>query len=200
MDSMDYPPEPWDLHGHGYVSIWRVPAADLPPLPAGLTPVTLFGKAMVGTAFVDYLPGSMVAYHELLAAVLVRRGRRLGVTITHIWVDNPVSKAGARAMWGIPKELAEFELTHEPSFSGVAKALASARFWPRPPALRLPARMTVVQTLHGALRSTPVRATARLGLARATWELVSDGSLSWLRSGRPMVSVAIRDFRMSFGR
>src|SRR4051812_35716784 len=107
---IEYPPEPWELHGHGYASVWAVPESEIVDLPEGIRPVTLFGKALVGTAFVDYLPSGTLSYHELLVVVLVRHGRSVGVTITQIWVDSAASRAGARAMWGIPKELAEFEL------------------------------------------------------------------------------------------
>ncbi|MGW4115932.1 acetoacetate decarboxylase family protein [Actinosynnema sp. NPDC004786] len=102
----DYPPEPWRLNGRGCVAVWLVRATELPPLPA--RPVTLVGRAVVGTAFVDYRPPGM-AYHEVLAAVLVRRGPRVGVSITHIWVDSEASRAGGRELWGIPKERAAFE-------------------------------------------------------------------------------------------
>src|SRR5687768_9930059 len=98
---MSYPPEPWQLHGRACVSVWLVRATALPPLP--VRPVTVFGRAVVGTAFVDYRPPGM-AYHEVLAAVLVRRGLRFGVSIPRIWVDSPASLAGGRELWGIPKE------------------------------------------------------------------------------------------------
>jgi hypothetical protein len=137
MDS-EYPPEPWDLHGHGYFSIWPVPAWRVPELPGEVTPVTLFGRTLVATAFVDYLPGSVLSYHEVLVGVLVRRGRRPGITITQIWVDSEQSMTGARAMWAIPKQLARFRMSRGPVVRASAQTLAEARVRPGRVGVRMP--------------------------------------------------------------
>lgn len=198
-----YPPEPWELRGLGYVSLWLVPTRVLPALPTGVTPVSLLGKAIVATAFVDYLPGGLLSYHELLVAQLVRHGVRPGLSITDIWVDSAVSLAGGRALWGIPKDMAEFDMTHEPSFTGVAKingglvAEASVRRGRAGVRLPFPLRGTALQTLRAALVSTPLRATGRVHLATATWRL--GGPLAWLRPYRPFLTVAAEDFALRFG-
>jgi hypothetical protein len=198
-----YPPEPWDLRGLGYISLWLVPAAVLPALPRGVVPLSLFGRAVVATAFVDYAPGGLLAYHELLVAPLVRRGARPGLSITDIWVDSAASLAGGRALWGIPKDMAEFELTHEPAFHGTATvdgtrvAEASVVRGRRGLRLPFPVRSTTFQTLDGALARTPLRSTGRLHLAKATWHV--DGPLTWLRPYRPFLSVAAADFGLRFG-
>ncbi len=64
---------------------------------------------MVGAALVDYAPGSVVTYNELLVSFLTREGRKLVSTLSHIWVDSPESVAGGRELWAIPKGLARFE-------------------------------------------------------------------------------------------
>jgi hypothetical protein len=54
-----YPPPPWHLAGHAFVSAWRVPVAALPALPVsayGLAPVVVAGTAVVLT------PGSTTAH------------------------------------------------------------------------------------------------------------------------------------------
>jgi len=220
---VDYPAEPWDLQGHGYVSLWQVPVPALPPLPPEVKPISVLGRALVATAFVDYLPGSLLPYHELLVGVLVRQGRHVGLTITDIWVDSPSSKAGGRELWGIPKELADFKLVHEPTFTGVATAgetlLAEAqvqkqfqdiqlpfrqknaapRRFPPKGGVRLPfpVKGTVLQTLNGTLAHTPVRATGRINLARGTWQF--GGPLTWLSGRRPLTTITATDFQLRFG-
>jgi hypothetical protein len=199
---VDYPTEPWDLRGHGCVSAWLVPSSALPALPPGVRPVTVLGKAVVGTAFVAYLPGGLLPYHELLAAVVVREGRHLGLTITDIWVDSPTSRAGGRELWGIPKELAEFKIEHEPSFTGRACdgwVLAEATVRQLTPGLRLPFPVTgvVLETLNAALARTPVRARGTIGLAKGTWRV--GGGLDWLRPHRPFATITARDFELRFG-
>ncbi|MCS7477380.1 acetoacetate decarboxylase family protein, partial [Umezawaea endophytica] len=156
---VEYPPEPWDLHGHGCVSLWTVRARDLPALPDGVRPVTAFGRALVTTAFVDYLPGSLLPYRELLVGVLVRHGARPGLSITDIWVDSPQSKAGGRELWGIPKELADLTIVPAPAFSANAVGIAEVRHTSYGRGVPLLIAGSVLQALNGALARTPVRAS-----------------------------------------
>ncbi|MEV0129792.1 acetoacetate decarboxylase family protein [Dactylosporangium sp. NPDC050688] len=126
--SMSYPPPPWSLRGRMHVSVWAVPVADLPALPlelAGAVRVLRLGRrGLVGTAWVDYRPGGDLSYRELLCAVLTRAGWRPRVTITHIWVDSVASRDGGRALWGIPKDLADLTLPAGPATDAVAGSAA----------------------------------------------------------------------------
>jgi len=200
-----YPPEPWNLAGQAYVSVWRLPAEQLAGrVPQGLRPLTVGGQVFVGTAWVDYEPSGLLPYHELVAAVLVRDGVRPIVTVTEIWVDSPASLAGGRAMWGIPKELAQFEMTHEPSFTAradtAAGVIASAEIQ-RGSGLpiRLPSWFTVAQTVDGHGRQTPVHATGHPHTASANWKINPDGPLGYLHGLTPAVTFALRDLRLRFG-
>ncbi|MFE2302578.1 acetoacetate decarboxylase family protein [Streptomyces sp. NPDC059445] len=105
-----YPEEPWHLAGRMYLSLWLVPARELPRVADGTRPVTVAGRGAVGAAWVVYENDSVLHYNELLRAVLVRDGGRPRVCITDIWVDSPASMTGGRELWGIPKELAEFAI------------------------------------------------------------------------------------------
>jgi hypothetical protein len=201
--SVTYPPEPWDLSGIGYLSVWLVPVGVLPELPDGVRPVSVLGRAVVCTGLVDYLPGGLMSYRELLATVLVREGFRPGITITHIWVDSPSSRAGGRELWGIPKELAHFDVAHDPIARGSAtldgEPLAEVRVRPGKVGGRLPIplRGTVLQTLHSTLAHTPIRAGGSVRLARGGWRL--RGPLGWLSPYRPLITLAATDFRLRFG-
>jgi hypothetical protein len=202
-NEVTYPPEPWDLQGLGYVSLWLVPTRVLPALPDGVQPVSVLGKSVVATGFVDYQPGGLLPYHEFLAAPLVHKGATVGLSITDIWVDSPASKAGGRELWGIPKELADFEITHAPAFHGVARvegeAVAEARVAPRRAGLRLPFPLpgTIWQTLDATLARTPLRATGKVHLAQGNWRV--GGPLAWLRPYRPFLTIAAVDFGLRFG-
>jgi hypothetical protein len=200
---MPYPAEPWSLRGRMYVSVFVLPAADVPALPAELAGavrvVRIGGRAVVGAAWVDYRPGGDLSYRELLAAVLVRAGLRPRVTITHIWVDSVDSRDGGRALWGIPKDLATFELSDDrASAAGIAAAGLRRRAGVRLP-YRILIGFRVVQALAGAAKATPVRATARCGLARVGWEIEPSGPLAFLAGRRPLLSLVADDFRMRFG-
>ncbi|MFC6091825.1 acetoacetate decarboxylase family protein [Saccharothrix lopnurensis] len=190
---MTYPPEPWVLHGEAQASLWLVDVARLPPSP--VRPVTVRGRAVVGTAFVDYRPPGLV-YHELAVAVLVRRGWRIGVSVTQIWVDSPVSREGGRELWGIPKEAATFDSptsAHDDRGPIASLAVATARR-----GLRLPLGTSTWQVLGAALARTPLRATARVAPLRAAWQVNPAGPLNWLPA-RPLVSVALTGLRLRFG-
>ncbi|HEU5007237.1 MAG TPA: acetoacetate decarboxylase family protein [Jatrophihabitantaceae bacterium] len=198
-----YPPEPWDLRGQLHASVFLVPLRTVPlgEVPPGWRPVRLGPFAVVGTAWVSYEPGGVLSYRELMVTVLVRRGLRLAPSIARIWVDSEASRDGGRALWGIPKELADFEF-HGADFSATASGHSIATGTVRPFARlpgRWPVRFTVAQTLDGRARVTPVRSRARLGLSRATFAADPSGPLAFLAGRRPLLTLTIGEFRMQFG-
>jgi hypothetical protein len=199
-----YPPEPWHLRGQLHLSLWLLPAADVPPLPPALRPtvrvLTIAGRAVVGTAWVGYQAGSVLEYRELLAAVAVRRGLRPAVTITHIWVDSESSRDGGRELWGIPKDLATLTVATGAGGVSTASGIAESMIQSGRRALgRWPFRFSLVQELDGRPAVSPVRGSSRLHRARITWSGVSGGPLGWLAGRRPLLSLSFRDFRMVFG-
>jgi hypothetical protein len=182
-----YPPSPWSLCGQLFLSLWQI------------------GPRLVGTAFVDYQEGSELAYAELLRATPTRIGRRLAATITDIWVDSPASRDGGRALWAIPKDLADFTLEHGPVFGGEARGeqgwLASAEFVVgRGLPGRAPFRSRTAQRrAHGETVLAPMSGTARFRHARARWDFPPDGPFADLRGRRPLASVVLEDFALRFG-
>ena len=204
---MGYPPEPWHLRGQMHLTVWRMPIAGLPALPPGLTPVRWGGCALVGTAWVVYEPGGVLSYRELLVAVPVWHGARLRASITDIWVDSASSLQGGRELWGIPKELATFDVAGSRFAASAPDGRPIARGTVAPRAGlpgRWPARYTVVQDIGvqdvGELVVTPVRSRAAFRLIHTSWEFALDGPLAWLATARPWLSTSLRDFRLSFGR
>jgi hypothetical protein len=209
-----YPPEPWDLRGRMYLSVFSVPRAALPELPATVAAAVRppGARALVGAAWVDYRPGGVLSYRELLAAVLVREGGRARFSITDIWVDSVASRDGGRALWGIPKDLAR--LTLRPGTAGGTLAAASVGAEPgsepapigvaafragrRLPG-RWPIRMTVLQAYGDGVRRTHVRGHTGLRLGRATWRVDARGPLGYLAGRRPLVTLTLTDFSMRFG-
>ncbi|MET0469071.1 MAG: acetoacetate decarboxylase family protein [Aeromicrobium sp.] len=195
-----YPAEPWDLHGHAYVGTWLVPRAELPaPHSAATTPVTIFGRGVVGAAFFLYEEPSPLTYDEIMATVLVREGWRLRVSITHIWVNSPASRDGGRDLWAIPKDLADFDVV--PHTSYIARGIGS--LWlgrVRRLPWRLPAGFRIAQDRAGTLLVSPVAGRMRFGLANADWTFEAAGPLGFLHGRRPLLSVAIRPFHILFGR
>ncbi|GAA0256926.1 acetoacetate decarboxylase family protein [Saccharothrix mutabilis subsp. mutabilis] len=189
MSDQPWPPPPWDLRGEAVLTVWTVRRDAVPALPPDVRPITVAGRAVVVTAFVDYRPPSVLAYRELLAAVLVRRRARLGVTITHIWVDDACSMLGARALWSIPKQPADFS-----PGPGVPIARAREDVVARP---RLPVAAAVSVWQHG--KSTPMRAAARVGRTRLRWRFPAGGGLEWMTAATPRLHLAVANLRLRFG-
>jgi hypothetical protein len=211
-----YPPQPWDLRGQMYLSLFAVPRSALPALPgplaAAVRPLPFGRRALVGAAWVRYEPGGVLHYQELLSAVLVHERHRLRVSITEIWVDSVESRDGGRALWGIPKDLADLELRTSPGGDVVGAASTGPEPGdPRAPigsasfraGLRLPGRwptpLSVAQALDGAIVRTPVRGQAGLRFGGSMWRVEAGGPLGYLAGRRPLLTVTLADFRLRFG-
>jgi acetoacetate decarboxylase len=163
---------------------------------------------------VSYERPSPLTYSELLVARLVKAAGGRRVNITDIWVDSPDSLEGGRALWAIPKDLCDFEHTssggrvQHTSWAATLDGapLASARFtdvsssvprvpfkgstWQQRAADEAGAEREVVAHITGGARSFP---------CRGTWEFDDKGPLAWLAGKRPLASVRMTDFQMSFG-
>ncbi|MFY0408458.1 acetoacetate decarboxylase family protein [Solicola sp. PLA-1-18] len=192
-----YPPEPWHLHARAVVAVHLVRDAPLPHAP-GSRVLRVGPWSVVGVAFFSYEPPSPLVYEEVMSTVLVRDGLRPGVSITHIWVDSEASRDGGRALWGIPKDLATFDVApgrHDAP--GIASVSLGRRV--RLP-FALPLTFSVSQSWAGTRRRTPVRATARLGVASARWTVDPGGSLAFLTGFRPLLTLTLAGARVRFGR
>lgn len=204
---IEIPPAPWRLHGTACISLWRLPVHLLPEAAPGIRYVTFAGQALVATVWVNYQPGGTLSYDELAVAAVVRGAGRYNpaCTVTHIWVDNPVSAEGGRRLWGIPKQLAGFDgqiadsanTLHATSEGG---RLASLSVTER---MRLPGspplRGFVIQRRENGLAVTRCRASGSVRLARASWHFPTSGPLAFLAGRRPLSSVLVTGFRAAFG-
>ncbi len=194
-----FPPAPWKLTAHAYVGTFLMPSKDLnEAAPPNTKPLRLFGRSVVGAAFFVYEEPSPLTYNEIMATMLVRHGWRIRVTVTNIWVDSEASRDGGRALWAIPKELAEFEI--KPAVSYVAATIGTltvkrCRSLP----FGLPLRFTVAQNRAGTLLTTRVRGRGRIGIARGQWHFDSDGPLDYLAGRKPLCSIVLRPVRIKFG-
>ncbi|MEV7694047.1 acetoacetate decarboxylase family protein [Microbacterium sp. NPDC089189] len=209
MADHPYPPEPWYLGGSLLVSVFLVPPTALPPtfaLPAGRRPVTVGGRISVGVAAVRYVPGGVLQYDELLVAVpsLGRGGIR--VTIPQIWVDSDTSRRGGRELWGIPKELADFDragdaprVTASMSIDDRPVARVTARRGrPLLPGMRQIA-LPILQDLDGRTTLSHNRVIGRISGLRTAWRFAPDGPLGYLAGRRPLLNVELHDASIIFG-
>jgi hypothetical protein len=87
---MAHPPPPWHLFG------------ELIIVPALVRP-----RALGGVMLANYTSGTLV-YREL---IVFSHATARGMVVSHIYVDDEQSLSGGHEIWGLPKELAEFEYT-----------------------------------------------------------------------------------------
>jgi hypothetical protein len=201
-----FPAEPWRLQGDAGGSLWAVPrAAVAGRLPQGGRPLGWGRRVLLVTAWACYGgPDSVLAYRELLAAVPVRIGWRIGLSVVWIWVDDPVSALGGRVLWGMPKQMARFAAERDGGVRGCMRVggamVASWRFSPcRMLPGRWPAGFRTAQEVDGVLKLARVRARGRIGHAKAAWRFAGDGALGFLQGCRPLCSFRLEHMDLVFG-
>ncbi len=203
-----YPPAPWALNGQQYVSLWLVPTARCSyRLDSLLEPITVAGRYIVVTGFVDYQEGSVLKYGESFGGLVTRHpaSKTAGLTITHIWVDSESSLRGGRELWGIPKELARFELatTLPGAFTAwdtTGRKLMQAWFKPRMGMRRsVNVQATSLQIRQGQVISPEPTLSCSPGLLKAEWSIPTDSPVAELgvAGGSPWMSFWARDFKLS---
>ncbi|MDJ0620362.1 MAG: acetoacetate decarboxylase family protein [Calothrix sp. MO_192.B10] len=108
---MTYPPAPWRLEGYAVQTLHLVDIEQATAfIPSELEIVSLLpGKTLGGIYVSSYEAGSLLSYNELIVVpAFVRYQGQTGAWISHIYVDNEDSVAGGKEIWGLPKEMAEF--------------------------------------------------------------------------------------------
>jgi hypothetical protein len=103
IEEVPYPPAPWKCSGQMWSGFFKskVPRT----LPGEFK--HLLDPHIFIVSLIRYLDGTL-RYDELLFATPARLGMRMGAYISDIWVDDRASVWGGRRIWGLPKNLAEF--------------------------------------------------------------------------------------------
>ena len=202
MIEAPYPSPPWRLRGTVQAALWRVPRAALPgPLPAGAKPLGWGRSALLATVRAEWQPGGDLAYGELVVAVPVRLGRRIGITITDAWVDSMASLAGGRVLWAIPKHLGRFEAVDSRTDLTDAQGPVAA-FTDRPGRalpLRLPVPLRVLQPDGTGVRITRAAATGRPRFGGLDWDFAPGGPLALVAGKRPLLTLTLAEAEARFG-
>lgn len=190
-----YPPAPWRARSHFWAGLFR---SDRPaPLPAGLRP--LLGARTRVVTLVRYLRGSTLVYDELIIATPALIGARPGLAVEYIWVDSLASLWGGRRIWGLPKELADFEWSEDSvrvsDASGPLMTLDVDRSPARGPAL--PFATASIGRLGDTWAYSVFPARMRLGHAGLRLRALSP-RFGFTLGQRPLLAVASRDCRATF--
>jgi hypothetical protein len=146
---VSFPSPPWHLQG------------ELVIVPALVRP-----RALGGVMLADYRSGTL-RYSEL---IVFSGATARGMIVSHIYVDSEESLRGGRAVWGLPKELAEFELT---------PSTFTARQGTRP-------------LLHARIRRRPGRLPLFIP-APVVSEAGSTVGRAWVRAAPALVTLEVPD-------
>lgn len=195
--SRRYPPAPWRLMGRGVQTLHTVDVRDVRPLvPPELSIVQVWPGRTVGVvAFAQYGPGSVIEYNELIVApALVRCERGLGVWISHIYVDDAASLQGGREIWGVPKELAEFEWSDDGAVGRAAAHVGGSRLAQvsvrrRWRLMRKRMRFPTYSRVGGQLVLFVGETAGRVGWGKGELDVPPDSPFASIRMSRPKLTL-----------
>ena len=186
MKSAAYPPAPWRLTGRAYVNLQLVPTREVHDVPSSVQVVQVLPRRTLGGLYLArYDTESTLTYSELIVfSALVRRGRRFGGWVSHIYVDAVESVAGGREIWGLPKDFASFEWGERVTVrSGgieiLCAAIADSGF-------RIPikAPLPAFGIRNGTLMHFTGKCRGKVGASRTRFEIPPESPFSSLRLGR----------------
>jgi acetoacetate decarboxylase len=206
---LDPAPAPWTLRGDAHVLLARAVRRPRARLATGIS-ASAGGLGLLG--FIRYAESNVGAYDELLWLApwgLSVDGGRFH-TVTRIYVSSQASLENGRREWGIPKQLARFEVEHDGDTQRVhvtSQAGPVARFaiatgrrsvavdanvLPRP-------ALELAQVLDGRLFRVTPRVRGQLHHARFS-QLSGHAGFAELEGARGLAGLSLLDFTMVFPR
>ena len=203
-------PPPWTLHGDGLVLIAHFSEAFVRE-HGFLTPFQQDSyRGYIGTVMlVDYHTSAVGPYRELLFIPgLFRLGGEITFSIAKIYVSSYDSVWNGRENWGIPKELADFDIITLPdgtrmfNVSRDGQSFFSASMKPRsfrfPVSTRFMPSFQVTQQSGNNLLLTKPQANGKGRLATLSGVKVDSTYFPDIRQGTILSTVAVEDFTMTF--
>ena len=121
------PPIPWVQHGNAFVQEYDIPLAlanDCVPAEFKVVETKAGSGVTTGSLYIaKYDNRSSIAYSELIfiCATVEYQGQK-GNWVSSIYVDNEIAQKAGIDVWGLPKQLATFQWTENPS-SGIERVV-----------------------------------------------------------------------------
>ena len=205
-------PAPWSLRGHAWMVVLRLPAGD--PARTAFVPPAL--SATVKSAFsvlmcVVYDEAPCGPYRELLFIPgTMNFGDARYPSISRILVSTWDSVVNGRSNWGIPKDRASFDWTHDEGgdrwrVSSEGRELCAIEF-SKPAGVRLPLRTswvprrlgTLAQRMDGQTFYCRPEAAGSLRLCRVRQWRFDPALFPDLVRATVITAARIEGFRMAF--
>ena len=190
---MSYPQPPWTLKGYAFQTVQLLDIARVRPLiPAKLNIVSVLpGKTVGGVYLSQYSSGSVLEYSELIiiAGFLSYKGK-FGGWVSHIYVDNPDSVAGGREVWGLPKELAQFDWTgNSVTVSQANRVLCKLDYQNQSFGFPLKLSASAFSCKSNNLLMFPASVESSFGLVSSKLEIPSTSPFAALNISQPILTV-----------
>ncbi|MFZ5826606.1 MAG: acetoacetate decarboxylase family protein [Bacillota bacterium] len=199
---MTYPSPPWTLKGLALQTLQLVDRATARPfVPPELDIVSVLpGKTLGGVYLSYYGEGSDLVYSELIVIpALTRYKTKLGFWVSHIYVDNADSLAGGHEIWGLPKEMAQFDwqLGEQTgvTVSQGGRVLCSLQGGRQQNLWRMPISNPVFSLLNGDLLQFMGSFNARFGLSKGRVDVPAASPFAALGLGREARTLHYNDMR-----
>ncbi|MBE9052914.1 acetoacetate decarboxylase family protein [Nostocales cyanobacterium LEGE 11386] len=205
---MPYPSAPWTLVGEAIQTLHlvnidqvRSPTVgrSLSLVPTELNIISIWpGKTLGGIYLARYKSGSVLQYNELIVvpAVVFYQGK-IGVWISHIYVDNADSVAGGREIWGLPKELADF--TWEEKRVTVrqgGRLLCRLNYNQQNLAWRQQLGTSAFSVMDDNLLTFRAEIDARLGLVGANLDISAESPFAGITLSQPFATVRCEQMKL----
>ncbi|MBD5634858.1 MAG: acetoacetate decarboxylase family protein [Candidatus Eremiobacteraeota bacterium] len=198
-----FPPAPWELGGWGIATLGlvdsRAAAAFVPP---GAQLVSILpGKTVGGLFFVSYDRGSL-RYRELnVIAGIIRVGARFAFLLPRLYVDSPASLAGGRDIWGVPKELASFEVAHDIGVTSIhvrqgSRSVCRLRCSVPESGMRLPLPLPSFGTRDDSFLFFTGKMSSRVSPARAAVDFPAESEFGAVGFDRPRFAFRCDDLTL----
>ena len=208
-------PPPWRLRGNGYFLLFSFKPGFLRAggfLPPELEGADDFEGQLGVLMLVEYLESPVGPYHELLfLAGRDLRWRHHRFSITRIYVSTEASAVNGRENWGIPKQMADFQVIRKADgteravilLDGFAKvdltvAPAKGRAWPAVSALAPPSWRTITQFKAGQPLVTRLSGRGLLRPAKLLDFRTLPQFFPDVNEGEPVAGFRVADFRLRF--
>ena len=206
-------PAPWHLKGQGYVMVVQLPQQVLNEQSFISDELKATRRGHVAyIAFADYQNSDVGAYHELLyIGGTLKFGQKRHLSISKIYVSTQDSIDNGQKNWGIPKEMAHFEVQYgadnhdtiklsAPTGETIAQFSFSHHLFSFPVNTKLaPTRLrTLAQDWHGQRFFFPLQASGYVKPALLKESYFDKRYFTDLNQGHIIACFKVTDFSMVF--
>ncbi len=200
---MSYPQTPWTLQGYAFQTLHLLDIDRVRPLiPSELQIISVLPGKTIGGVYLSYYgTNSVLQYNELIViAGIVSYAGKFGGWVSHIYVDNSDSVAGGREIWGLPKELADFnwednQVTVRQGNRGLCRFNYNRQSF----GWRQRLGASSFSTLGSNILVFPAELEARLGLVSSKLEIPAESPFAGLSIGQPLLTVHADQMHLMVG-